>query len=122
MIDIKMYLRLIETLERHGETAKAAEVKKEIVTLFLKPLQEFVNEMGITSESIPYITFVIELIEDNLKSYAAFDSEVYNELKKQFTVRYTDIAVNEDGGIESIDFRNKKSSDGGNETDTSEEI
>lgn len=122
MININKHLRLIETFERHGLPDKAKAIKKEIVDLFTKPLQECVNDMGTTDDSAPYIAFVTEIVADNIKSMPGFNKEAYDELKKQFTnIRYTDTVENEGGGFEGMNFRNKKSSDGGDETDTSED-
>lgn len=122
MININKQLRLIETFERHGQLDKAKAIKKEIVDLFTKPLQECVNDMGITDDSVPYIAFVTEIVADSIKSMPGFNKEAYDELKKQFTnIRYTDTIENEDGDFEGMNFRNKKSSDGDIENHTSEE-
>lgn len=122
MNELKIYFELMKKAKENGEPETARYIQTEIMKLIVKRLQECVNDMGITDDSTPYIAFVTEIVADSIKSMPGFNKEAYDELKKQFTnIRYTDTIENEGGGFEGMNFRNKKSSDGGNEDHTSED-
>lgn len=123
MKELKIYIELVKKAKEKYEVPETARyLQGELMKLIIGRLQECVNDMGITDDSAPYITFALEVIADNLKSMETFNKAAYDEINKQFAnIRYTDTIENEDGGFEGMNFRNKKSSDGDIENHTSED-